>query len=182
MVLVKLWEESLLADETSIEHNALNKRIEERTSSLSGDIVCGCEGTIERVEGELVKSVERFAEVVYTITALESVLGSMGLQLRRMQEGSGHTFFPQPIFSNPQAPVSVVHALNACPMCGFWYSCNNFVSLGCGHTYHHWCLTKHAKKVRICLVDSCGKPFEVESNASIGIRPLPAAGSEQVVL
>jgi hypothetical protein len=31
-------------------------------------------------------------------------------------------------------------------------------------------------------VDSCGKPFEVESNASIGIRPLPAAASEQVVL
>jgi hypothetical protein len=94
-------EESLLADETSIEHNALNRRIEERTLSLSGDVICGYEGTIERVEGELVKSKERFAEVVCRVTALESVLGSMGQQLWRMQEGSGHTFFPQPIFSNP---------------------------------------------------------------------------------
>lgn len=96
--------------------------------SISGDVIRGYEGMIERVEGELVKSEERFAEVVCRVIALESVLGSMDQQFWRMQEGSGHTSFLQLIFSNPQAHVSVVHALNACPVCGFWYSCNNFVS------------------------------------------------------
>jgi hypothetical protein len=38
--------------------------------------------------------------------------------------------------NNPVKPLSTVHVLNVYSVCDFWYIWNNFVLLGCGHTYY----------------------------------------------
>jgi hypothetical protein len=95
-----------------------------------------------------------------------------------MKDGGGHAFFPRPISDNPETLVSTTHTFNVGPVCGFWYVCYNFVPLECRHTYHQFCLSEHSKKERTCLVDSCKRPFLLESIPAIGIRPANPSTSE----
>jgi hypothetical protein len=75
----------------------------------------------------------------------------------------------------------IVHVLNACPVCDFWYKLHNFIPLSCGHTYHLWYLTEHAKKLATCLVESCIEPASLVSNTAIGICPVAVEGGNFVV-
>ena len=157
------------------------KKFAERSVSLSKEVVERCEGTIFRVEGRLLESATEYNLVSNRVTSLESLLSCMEDQLRRMKEGGGNALFPRPTSGNPDTPLSTIHVLNACPVCCFWYKRHNFVPLGCGHTYHPWCLTEHAKTTTTCRVESCKEPLELESNAAIGIRLPMSDGGEFVV-
>jgi hypothetical protein len=79
-----------------------------------------------------------------------------------MQIGEGASFFPRPLQD---------HTLNGCPVCSLWFSCFDYSSLACGHTYHPFCLYKYALKSDCCLIASCKKPFDIQNIAAIGIRP-----------
>jgi hypothetical protein len=167
--------------EAQCDEVSFNKKVAERTITLSRGVVKDCEATIARVENLLQESTGRCSVVSKRVLSLEGLLGGMEDQLRRMNEGGGNILFPRPMFGNPEAPPHTVHVLNACPVCGFWYNCHNFVPLSCGHTYHLWCLTEHAKKSATCLVDSCTEPASLVSNIGIGIRLAGVEGKNIVV-
>ena len=93
--------------------------------------------TIARVHGRLHKSLERYNLVRGRVLSLVELLGRMEELLLKMQAGGGSVLYPRPLFSNPELHVSTMQVLNAqCPVCGYWYSCCNFVSLTWGHTYY----------------------------------------------
>jgi hypothetical protein len=94
-----------------------------------------------------------------------------------MSEGGGAVFFPRPIFGSPTTPTATIHTLNACPICSFWFSCFDYCSLGCGHTYHPYCLAEHARTSRKCLIEVCQAPFYSQNVVAIGIRPTVGVSS-----
>ena len=162
-----LGDEKLLSDDIS-----LSKAHASRTAAHCSSVVVGCRADLASVECRLLESSQRRENVLKRVSGLEVLLVGMHEQLRRMKEGSGHALFPRPLANNPEKPVSSVHILNACPLCGFWYKANNFVALCCGHTYHPFCLSQHARSSSVCSFQDCGQDFSSETMASIGIRPV----------
>lgn len=77
--------------------------------------------------------------------------------------------FPDP-FSEVQKLLLLQFILNACPVCSLWFSSYDYAALGCGHTYHPYCLFEHSQGSSTCLLKTCGKPFDKETIEGIGIR------------
>lgn len=149
---------------------SLSMALAEKTAAHCRTVVSGCQGDLESVEGRLRESSERHKNVMSRVLGLERVLVGMQDQEKKMSEGTGLAFFPRPLPNNPEKPISTVHRLNACPVCGYWYVAHNFVPLCCGHTYHSFCLGVHAATSSVCCFEKCEKEFSLESLCSIGIR------------
>lgn len=162
---------SLGDDKLRCDEVCLSKALASRTAAHCSTVVVGCQADVASVECRLQESAQRRKNVLSRVSGLESLVVGMHDQLRKMNEGSGHGFFPRPVANNPQKPVSSIHCLNACPVCGFWYKSNNFIPLCCGHTYHPFCLSLHARSSSACCFQDCRQEFSEESIASIGIRP-----------
>jgi hypothetical protein len=147
------------------------KAMEETSMRVSRDAVASCDSLISGLEERLQECELGHTVISARVLSLGSLLTSMEDQLQEMKEGRGVSFYPNPIASNPTSPIEVACKINACPVWSLWYSHRNFVSMDCGHTYHHWCLAEHSKKSQKCLLKECNLPFSLEWCASIGIRP-----------
>lgn len=90
-------------------------------------------------------------------------------QSKKMSEGTWLTFFPRPLGNNLEKPLSKVHVVNACPVCGYWYIANNFVPLGCGHIYHEFCLAVLATTSSLICFQDYREEFSMVGVTSIGI-------------
>ena len=122
------------------------------------------ESAIRDLESDLKRSTNKKVEIETRVSSSEGLWLSMEEQLRRMTEDGGTVFFPRPIFGSPTTPTTTVHTLNACPVCSFWFSCFDYCSLGCGHTYHPYYLEEHARTSRKCLIEVCQTPFHSHVN------------------
>ena len=132
--------------------------------------ISGCTNVIEELEGALQKTSETNRLSESRVSCLESVLGSMREQLRKMHVGDGAALYPRPPESSPQEPLVHNHALNACPVCSLWYSSYDYSSLACGHTYHPFCLFEYAQRSSKCLVLDCEESFSPTNLLALGIR------------
>ncbi|KAG0556225.1 hypothetical protein KC19_11G036400 [Ceratodon purpureus] len=161
---------ALVSSKLQVEDVALSMALASKASAHCRAIVLGCRVDLASVEEQLRESLERHENVRSRLSGLERLLVSMRDQSKKMNEGTGYAFFPRPIANNPESPLSTVHILNACPVCGYWYLANNFVPLSCGHTYHVFCLAQHARTSSLCCFQGCDQEFSSDSICSIGIR------------
>jgi hypothetical protein len=74
---------------------------------------------------------------------LEKEIVSISNQVQKKNGDGDAVFYPLPLFCNPNTLVKTSCNLNACPFCGLWYVCNNFMAINCGHTFHPWCVVAH---------------------------------------
>jgi hypothetical protein len=160
----------LLRDESNRESLFVSRVVEERTSRRSQQIVSDCEETITLLEKELEYTRDEYTNLTQKVKALEGQAVSMDKQLRMMREVFGDSLWPRPISSCSESPVHLVHTLNPCPVCWLWYSCWDYVTLGCGHSYHPWYLAKYAKVSSKCLLVSYEQPFFPENQVVLGLR------------
>jgi len=72
-----------------------------------------------------------------------------------MKNGGGASLYPLPLFCSTIVPLKRSFDLNACPLCGLWYACNNFITTECGHTFHPWCMATHAASSLKCAIIGC---------------------------
>ena len=162
---------------------AFRKASDELTVRRCGEAIADCSGQVKELEFALRTSTESTARTESRVSCLESSLISMREQLTRMQVDDGAALYPRPLVNSPQVPVVETHTLNACPVCSLWFECFDYSSLGCGHTYHSYCLAEYAGKASNCLVPCCQEPISLNSLAAIGIRPStrPAVDSAKVL-
>lgn len=154
---------------SSLEDLSLSIAFKSKSTAHCRTIVAGCREELRSVETRLRESLLRQENVQSRVSGLERLLIGMQDQSKKMSEGTGLAFFPRPLGNNPEKPLSEVHVINACPVCGYWFSCNNFVPLGCGHTYHGFCLAQHASTSSLCCFQDCREEFSADSIISIGI-------------
>ena len=157
-------------DERECEALCASRIDEQRSGRRSRQIVIECDQTIGYLEKELEATCDEHNNLSQKVEALEKQAVDMEEQLRMMREGFGDTFWPMPIDQCPELPIHLVHTLNPCPVCHLWYSCWDYVPIGCGHCYHPWCLAEHAKVSSKCLLRECGKPFDRRHEVALGIR------------
>lgn len=172
----------LVADKAEMEEVAVTRSLLEQTGAHSSSVILGCKRIISSAESRLAESIHCCCEVSARVLSVESLLSSMLEQKIRMSIGGGGSFFPRPVPNNPSKPISTNHDLNACPVCGFWYIQNNFIPLGCGHTYHQFCLLELIKNSTICCEVDCKEPLSSTSLAAIGIRPVAKSSLSNCVL
>ena len=112
-----------------------------------------------------------YRSILVTIKSLESLLPTFEQQILRMEKGGGAILYPQPLSSHPDYPKETISILNPCPVCNLWYECHEHLAASCGHTYHPWCFTEHARNSLACLVPDCGEDFDIKCLTAWGIRP-----------
>ena len=110
------------------------------------------------------------------LKSLESLLPAFEQQMLRMEKGGGAILYPQPLPSHPESPKETIAILNPCPVCNLWYECHEHLAASCGHTYHPWCFTEHARNSLACLVPDCGEYFDKKCLIAWGIRPFGEHG------
>ena len=168
---------SLTNDKLQCDEVALSKALASRAAAHCSSVVIECRAEVSDVEVRLLDSSKMRKNVQGRVSGLQCLLLGMQEQLRRMNDGYYHVFFPRPLAKNPEKPVSTVHLLNACPVCGFWYKESNFIPLACGHTYHPFCLAQLAKTSSACRFQDCTENFSRDTIASIGIRVSETIGN-----
>lgn len=154
-----------------IESILFKKGLEDSAIRMYVSAIAGCEDTIAEMEAARLEMSAKHTVAESRVSCLKMFISAMEEQLSRMRAGDGAAFFPQPVEGCPQEPVAVTHTLNACPVCSLWFSCYDYSSLSCGHTYHPFCLYEHSQKSGTCAVDLCQQPFGVQTLRAIGIRP-----------
>jgi hypothetical protein len=90
-----------------------------------------------------------------------------------MNGGGGVSFYPMPLFCNPIVLVKRSCDLNACPLCGLWYTCNNFLAVECGHTFHPWCMAMYVLSLSKFAIVNCEFSFPKQWCATWGIQSCP---------
>ncbi len=90
-------------------------------------------------------------------------------------------FYPLPLFCNPITFVKTSCSFNACPFCGLWYVCNNFMVVDYGDTFHPWCVATHVIFSLKCLVVGYEFLFTKQWCVTWGIRVLGNASSNNCV-
>lgn len=64
--------------------------------------------------------------------------------------------FSRSLLMDPTIAKTTACISNACPLCGLWFSCNNFLpDCCCGQTFHPWCLVEYAKTYSKCVLPLC---------------------------
>ncbi|KAG0575151.1 hypothetical protein KC19_VG322100 [Ceratodon purpureus] len=167
--------ESLREEENTMQpsEGLANKvSLEEKTLHHHAAEVVASEVELSTLEGKLKECTSWHSAIVDRISFSEKMLCSYNEQLQCMSMGE---VFPVPISENPRVPERVACILNACPMCGLWYKCYNYITAACGHTYYPWCIVEHSKSS--CMVALCDESFTVEWVAAIGIRPKANTGA-----
>lgn len=154
-----------------VESILFKKGLEDSAIRMYVTAIAGCEDTIAEMEATKFAMSAKHSAVESRVSSLKLIISAMEEQLCHMRAGDGAAFFPLPLEGCPQSPVAVTHTLNACPVCSLWFSCYNYSSLACGHTYHPYCLYKHAQRATTCAFAMCQQPFGVQSLRAIGIRP-----------
>ena len=81
------------------------------------------------------------------------------------------SLYPQSLPLHPDSPKETISILNPCLVCNLWYECHEHLAASCGHTYHPWCFTEHARNSLACLVPDCGEEFDQKCLTAWGIRP-----------
>ena len=114
---------------------------------------------------------KEYRSILVTVKSLESLLPTFEQQIQRMEKGGGAILYPQPLSSQPDSPKETISILNPCPVCNLWYECHDHLAASCGHTYHPWCFTEHARNSQACLVPNCGEDFDTKCLTAWGIRP-----------
>ena len=114
---------------------------------------------------------KEYKSILVTIKSLETLLPTLEQQILRMEKGGGAILYPQPLSSHPDSPKDTISILNPCPVCNLWYECHEHLAASCGHTYHPWCFTEHARNSLACLVADCGEDFDIKCLTTWGIRP-----------
>ena len=109
--------------------------------------------------------------ILLMLKSLESLLPAFEQQILRMEKGGGAILYPQPLPSHPDSPKESIAILNPCLVCNLWYECHEHLAASCGHTYHPWCFTEHARNSLACLVPDCGEDFDKKCLTTWGIRP-----------
>ena len=109
--------------------------------------------------------------ILVMLKSLESLILAFEQQILRMKKGGGAILYPQPLPSHPDSPKETISILNPCPVCNLWYECHEHLAASCGHTYHPWCFTEHARNSLACLVPDCGEEFDQKCLTAWGIRP-----------
>ncbi|KAG0597150.1 hypothetical protein M758_UG315500 [Ceratodon purpureus] len=165
-----------VADEVSrvnaeVESILFKKGLEISTIRMYVSAIAGCEDTVLEMEATKLEKAAKHMACESRVQSLKSILSAMEEQLCRMRAGEGAAFFPLPLEGCPQSPIALTHTLNACPVCSLWFSCYDFQSLGCGHTYHPYCLYEHEQRNLMCAVEKCQQPFGTRSLQAFGIRP-----------
>jgi len=111
---------------------------------------------------KVLESNNKFENRSKELKTLETEVFNFEFQVQRMCEGGGTATYPLPLFGDLTTLPKKISLLNACSMCNSWYSCNNHVSALCGHTYHPFCLVKHANASNKCLLSDCEIEFSKE--------------------
>ncbi len=88
----------------------------------------------------------------------------------RMSKGGGQMLFPCPIFGDLSSSKQIVCILNACSFCRLWFNCNKFITTFYEHTYHPWCIGKHAKVFSQCIVPFCETIFTIDWSTAWGFQ------------
>ena len=114
---------------------------------------------------------KEYRSILVMLKSLESLLPAFEHQILRMEKGGGAILYPQPLPSHPDSPKETISILNPCPVCNLWYECHEHLAASCGHTYHPWCFTEHARNSLACLVPDCGEDFDNKCLTAWGIRP-----------
>ena len=114
---------------------------------------------------------KEYRSILVILKSLESLLPLLEHQIMRMEKGGGAILYPQPLPSHPDSPKESISILNPCPVCNLWYECHEHLAASCGHTYHPWCFTEHARNSLACLVPDCGETFDIKCLTAWGIRP-----------
>lgn len=114
----------------------------------------------------------RYGEMSEKVVTQEEHITSVQSQSFRMSEGGGAVLFPRPILEDLSSLKETVCILNACPFCGLWFSCKNFLAIPCGHTYHPWCIAEHSKASSMCGVPFCEAVFTTDwcAASSLGLQ------------
>ena len=113
---------------------------------------------------------KEYKSILVMLNSLESLLPAFEHQLQRMEKGGGAVLYPQPLPSHPESPKETISILNPCHVCNLWYECHEHLAASCGHTYHPWCFTEHARNSLACLVPDCGEHFDIKSLTAWGVR------------
>jgi hypothetical protein len=137
-----------------------------RVSREESDALQECQGS----DGKESRS------ILVMLKSLESLLPAFEYQIQRMEKGGGASLYPQPLPSHPDSPKETISILNPCPVCNLWYECHDHLAASCGHTYHPWCFTEHARNSLACLVPDCGEDFDPKCLTAWGIRPYGEQG------
>jgi hypothetical protein len=87
-------------------------------------------------KGKLFAFEIEFEHGCQNVTLVQGKIQTIGDQVQKMNGDGGLSLYPLPLFCNPIAPVKKSCDFNACPLCGMWYTCNNFLVAKCGHTFH----------------------------------------------
>ena len=132
-----------------------------RVSREDSDALQECQGS----DGKECRS------ILVMLKSLESLLPAFEYQIQRMEKGGGASLYPQPLPSHPDSPKETISILNPCPVCNLWYECHDHLAASCGHTYHPWCFTEHARNSLKCLVPECEEDFDKKCLTTWGIRP-----------
>jgi hypothetical protein len=123
-----------------------------------------------------------YRSILVILESLESLLPAFEQQILRMEKGGGAILYPQPLPSHPESPKESISILNPCPVCNLWYECHEHLAASCGHTYHPWCFTEHARNSLACLVPGCGEDFDIKCLTAWGIRPHGDNGRKPTLL
>jgi hypothetical protein len=70
----------------------------------------------------------------------------------RMNESGGEVLVPCPTLNVLSSSKETPCILNACPLCGLWFSCRNYLTASCRHTYHPSCMVEHAHVFSNCVI------------------------------
>ena len=138
-----------------VESILFKKGLEDSAIRMYVTVIAGCEDTVVEMEATKFAMSAKHTTVESRVSSLKLIISAMEEQLCHMRAGDGAAFFPLPLEGCPQSPVAVTHTLNACPVCSLWFSCYDYSSLACGHTYHPYCLYEHAQRATTCAIAVC---------------------------
>ena len=145
------------------------KRIEVEAEQLAKERIGEAEVECQHLSVKAENARSSFVDKKQQIAKLQVEISGLKLQVLRMKEGRGAITWPTPISSPSGAPSKWVCLLNACPLCGLWYDCNDHMFAPCGHCYHPWCMSTHATMSNTCLVADCETKFSIAWCAAWGL-------------
>ena len=112
------------------------------------------ESECERLEKQSSQTSREHQEISKQMKATANHLAAIQHQLQQMSTRGGAILFPRPILGDPSSASTTLCMINACPVCGLWFKCFNFIPAPCGHTYHLWCIAEYALAGSACVFPS----------------------------
>lgn len=151
----------------------IDRRLNLKNEDRYGQKLQFYERELKVSKGRLSTFETKFEHGCQSVTLVQKEIQTIGDQVQKMNGVGGVNLYPLPLFCNPIAPMKRSCDLNACPLCGMWYICNNFLAVECGHTFHPCYVAMYALSSSKCVVVGCESSFSKQWCATWGIQCCP---------